>query len=99
MVISDVVLLDELMAAKQIRDGGLEANRILGSVIHAPILVWDDIGKSNPTDAKEKAYFHIINERYKAQRPILYSSNEDVETLEDRIGPGATSRLLGMSKG
>jgi DNA replication protein DnaC len=59
----------------------------------------DDIGKTNPTKAKRSMYFHIINERYKAQRPIIYSSNEDAESLTDRIGDASASRLLGMSRG
>ncbi|WP_168188855.1 hypothetical protein [Thermoflavimicrobium daqui] len=33
------------------------------------------------------------------KRPILFSSNEDIETLAGRIGDGAASRLLGMAKG
>lgn len=99
LVVSDVALMDELMQAKMIGDGGEEYNRIFGAVVRTPVLVWDEIGKSNPTESKLAMYFQIINERYKAQRPILYSSNEDPETLEDRIGHGATSRLLGMSRG
>lgn len=98
LVVSDVALMDELMAARQIDDKSVFANRI-HAIINVPVLVWDDIGKANPTEAKRSMYFQIINERYKAQRPILYSSNEDVETLSDRIGDAAASRLLGMSMG
>ncbi|MFC4075241.1 DNA replication protein, partial [Salinithrix halophila] len=62
-----------------------------------PVLVWDDLGKSNPTQAKQKNYFQIVNERYKACRPILFSSNEDIESLSERIGGATWSRLVGMS--
>lgn len=97
LCVSDVALMDELMAAKA-EDSELY-NKRLHDIINVPVLVWDDIGKSNPTEAKKSAYFHIINERYKAQRPIIFSSNEDVETLADRIGDAAASRLIGMSRG
>lgn len=97
LCVSDVNLMDELMAAK--KDDSEVYNKRLHDLINAPVLVWDDIGKSNPSEAKRSAYFHIINERYKARRPIIYSSNEDVETLSDRIGDAAASRLLGMSRG
>ncbi|PTX53967.1 DNA replication protein DnaC [Melghirimyces profundicolus] len=97
LVVSDVMLMEELMQAKRV--DGVELNRILGAVIQTPVLVWDDIGKSNPSDPRRSMYFQIIDERYKAQRPILFSSNEDPETLEDRIGHAATSRLFGMARG
>lgn len=99
LIVSDVVLMDELMMAKRADDQGASYFKLLGQVINAQVLVWDDIGKSSPSEARKSTYFQIINERYKARRPILFSSNEDVETLGDRIGDGALSRLLGMSRG
>jgi DNA replication protein DnaC len=98
LVVSDVALMEELMAAKMMDDKTAFTKRI-DSIIQVPVLVWDDIGKANPTEAKRSVYFQIINERYKAQRPILFSTNEDSETLADRIGDAAASRLLGMAKG
>jgi DNA replication protein DnaC len=98
LCVSDAALMDELMALKMDKDKSL-FNKRLQDIVNVPVLVWDDIGKSNPTEAKQSAYFQIINERYRHQRPIIYSSNEDVETLSDRIGDAAASRLLGMSKG
>lgn len=98
MIVSDVMLMDELAQARTMDDGSETFNRKLGQAIQYPVLVWDDIGKSNPSEFKRSMYFQIINERYKARRPIIYSSNEDIETLPDRIGDAAVSRLLGMSK-
>lgn len=97
LIISDAAFLDELMMAKRYEDGKT-FTQLLETVIEAPILVWDDIGKANPTEAKKSAYFRIINERYRKQNPIVYSSNEDSSTLADRIGDAAASRLYGMSK-
>lgn len=99
LVVSDVLLMEELMQAKMADDRSASFFKLLGQVINAEILVWDDIGKSNPTEARKSAYFTIINERYKARRPIIYSSNECTATLPDRIGDGAFSRLMGMSRG
>jgi DNA replication protein DnaC len=98
LCVSDAALMDELMALKMEEDKTFFTKR-MNDIINVPVLVWDDIGKSNPTEAKRSAYFQIINERYRHQRPIIYSSNEDVETLSDRIGDAAASRLFGMSKG
>lgn len=98
LIVSDVVLMDELAQARAADDGSTEFNRILRQVIQYEVLVWDDIGKSNPSEFKRSMYFQIINERYKARRPIIFSSNEDTSTLAERIGEGARSRLMGMAK-
>lgn len=89
--------MDELMAKK--REYVEDYNKSLHTVSNVPILVWDDIGKSSPTESRKSAYYQIINERYRNQRPIIFSSNEDVETLADRIGDASSSRLLSMARG
>jgi DNA replication protein DnaC len=99
LIVSDVSLMGDLSQARQYDDEGEEFNRLLGTVVKAPVLVWDDIGKAKISEFRLDMYYTIINERYKARRPIIYSSNEDSETLAERIGDAATSRLFGMSKG
>ena len=96
-IVKDVALMDELTNARRIDDGGEQYNRILSRVIDAPVLIWDDLGKSNPTQAKQRIYFHIFDERSQKRRPVIFSSNEDVETISDRIGGASWSRLYGMS--
>lgn len=96
LIVSDVVLMDELMSHR--RDDMQEYHKLIDTVTTVPVLVWDDIGESNPTEAKLKTYNLIINERFKRRLPILYSSNEDVMNLGSRIGGKAASRLLGMSR-
>ncbi|WP_185956082.1 ATP-binding protein [Melghirimyces algeriensis] len=97
MIVKDVSLMDELTNARRMDDGGEEYKRILSRIIDVPVLIWDDLGKSNPTKAKERIYFNIFDERSQKRRPVIFSSNEDVETLSDRIGGAAWSRLYGMS--
>ena len=36
-------------------------------------------------EAKENLYYQIIDYRYRHNLPILYSSNEDDETLGEKI--------------
>lgn len=96
LVVSDVSFMDELIQAKMTRDEGESLNNLLRKVINVNVLVWDDIGKSKPSEAKESLYYQIINERYRNKRPILFSSNEDKGTLSERIGYAASSRLFGM---
>lgn len=98
LCISDVTFMEELGQARAVNDEGEEFNRLLWSVSNADVLVWDDIGKSKTTDFRQSMYYRIIDERYRARKPIIYSSNEDQETLSEKIGDAATSRLFGMSK-
>ena len=97
--ISDVAFMEELSRSRAYNDEGEAVNRLLGTVIRADVLVWDDIGKAKPSEFRLDMYYQIINERYKAKRPIIFSSNEDSETLAERIGDAAASRLLGMARG
>ncbi|QHT63892.1 ATP-binding protein [Paenibacillus lycopersici] len=97
--ISDVAFMDELSRARAYNDDGAVVSRLLESAIRADVLVWDDIGKAKPSEYRLDMYYQVINERYKAKRPIVFSSNEDSETLTERIGDAAASRLLGMARG
>jgi len=97
--VSDVALMDELSRARGYDDDGEELNRLLDTVIGAQVLVWDDLGKAKTSDFRLDMYYQIINERYRHRRPILFSTNEDAETLADKIGEATASRLFGMAKG
>lgn len=99
LILSDVTFMDEMMAAKRMDDNNETYNRMLNSVLGADVLVWDDIGKAKPTEAKEGLYYTIVNERYKRKQPIIFNTNEDKSTLADRIGYAANSRLLERGEG
>lgn len=96
LTVSDTTFMDDLMQARKMDDQGESINRLLGSAIQADVLVWDDIGKVNWTEARERMYYTIINERYRKQKPIVFNSNEDRGTLADKIGYAAASRLIGQ---
>ncbi|SFP17802.1 DNA replication protein DnaC [Salibacterium halotolerans] len=95
LLVSDISFMDELMQARRMDDGYEMLNKLLDKALNVNVLIWDDIGKSKPSEAKEGMYYKIINERYRANRPIVFSSNEDRGTLAERIGYAAASRLLG----
>ncbi|USK40149.1 ATP-binding protein [Cytobacillus firmus] len=99
VVVSDVVFMEQLMQAKKISDEGESYNQLLRNVLNADVLLWDDIGKVNWTEARERMYYTIINERYRMQRPIVFNSNEDRGTLAEKIGYAAASRLIGQADG
>lgn len=99
-VVSDPVFISDLMNAKFANDKSETFNNILSSVTqYADFVVWDDLGKLAWTQAREDLYYQIFNELYKQGKPVIFSSNEDLETLSDKIGQAAASRLRGMCKG
>ncbi|RJS62503.1 DNA replication protein [Bacillus sp. PK3_68] len=95
LTVSDVTFMEELMQAKQMDDGGETYNRLLNGALSADVLIWDDIGKINWTEPRERMYYTIINERYRRRKPIVFNSNEDRGTLADKIGHAGGSRLIG----
>ncbi|MGG4155788.1 DnaA ATPase domain-containing protein [Peribacillus muralis] len=99
-VVSDPVFIQDLMTAKFNNDKGESFNNILSSVTaYADFVIWDDLGKLKWTEPREDLYYQIFNELYKQGKPVIFSSNEDIETLSDKIGQAAASRLKGMCKG
>ncbi|TDW00831.1 DNA replication protein DnaC [Bacillus badius] len=95
LTVSDVTFMEELMQAKKMDDGGETYNHLLNGALSADVLIWDDIGKVNWTEPRERMYYTIINERYRRRRPIVFNSNEDRGTLADKIGHAGGSRLIG----
>ncbi|WP_419893495.1 ATP-binding protein [Oceanobacillus kimchii] len=98
LCISDVSYMDELISLKMSNDGGSDFLKSLNNAINADVLVWDDFAKSKYSEAKQNLYYRIIDERYRHRRPILFNSNEDISTLNEKIGYAASSRLIGMCR-
>ena len=65
---------------------------LLRQAIETPLLILDDIDKARPTDARWDTYYLIIDERYKAKRPTVLSTNK-IEELHLYIGEATVSRL------
>lgn len=57
------------------------------------LLIWDNLAKSKNSEFKEDMYYKVIIDRYSRNLPIWYSSNEDLDTLEDTIGFSVVNRL------
>lgn len=96
MIVNDASFLDE-MAQKRTQDGN-EFQRVMSHVKTVDVLVWDDIGKGKTSDFTVRTLYQIVDERNRMRRPMIYTSNESLETLEERLQPATVSRLLGMTK-
>ena len=62
------------------------------------LLIWDDLGKAKTTDWVLNQYYRIFNSRYRKGLPVCISTNEDLDTLAERIGDSTASRLYAICK-
>ena len=61
---------------------------IMNGLLYTPLLVLDDVGKEQRTDARfvQRTLFAIINGRYNNLRPIVLTSNMSAKQLELYLG-------------
>jgi len=65
----------------------------------AEVVVFDDVGKEKITEWVQVQYYRLINYRYQAMLPTLFSSNLDIRELSEEIGSTVASRMVEMSVG
>jgi DNA replication protein DnaC len=78
---------------------------VLTPVLSADVLVLDELGASKPTDWVRDTMYHVINTRYNERKFTVFTTNypddraaDGKETLEDRIGVRARSRIFEMCR-
>lgn len=67
-----------------------------------PLLILDDVGdprKEPATEHTSRVYFHIVNERYSHNVPILLITNSRGSHLEDLMGRYTVDRIHEMANG
>ncbi len=90
-------------------DGEVDELDVLGSVVEAPLLVLDDLGKVALSPWGQEKLFTVVNERYLHGRRTIVTSNlglHDVERacgdgcrcLEAHLDPATWDRIRGMSE-
>ncbi len=81
---------------------------VLDPVIEAELLVLDELGAQKPTPFVTDTLYLILNSRYTARRPTLFTTNfrlaragesglTSAEVLESRLTPALASRLYEMA--
>lgn len=63
-----------------------------------PLLVIDDLGAEKTTDWVRQILYQIIDERWIEQKPIIVTSNLNLEELEARFEERIASRVAGMCR-
>lgn len=83
-------------------DSEYEETQILKELYDVDLLVIDDLGKEKPTPWVEEKLYNVINERYENYRPIIVTSNLELEEIERRLetcGGAIVSRIIEMCRG
>lgn len=75
--------------------GGTE--RLLNRYIKCKLLILDDIGAGNVTPWTIGVVYRLINERYNADKPLIATSNGDLDALAKIYGRRIASRLSEMT--
>ncbi|MCE5229423.1 ATP-binding protein [bacterium] len=88
-------LLRDIRATFQ-PDSDLTEDDLLEEVTTVDLLVFDDVGAENATGFVLDRFYLIINERYEGCKPIIVTTNLNLEELENRLGKRILSRMLEM---
>ena len=103
LMVNDTDIMAELRQA-QLEDDPSRFEKLIHSIEEVELLIWVDLGKAKSTEWVLNQYYRIINYRiinyrYRMALPICFSTNEDMESLSDKIGDAATSRLSSICRG
>lgn len=75
---------------------------ILQRYIRVPLLVIDEWGKEKPSEWVQEKFFEIVNSRYEDNKPIIVTTNTEIDVLKDRYdfaGEALVSRIREMCEG
>lgn len=67
---------------------------MIRSLVDADLLVLDDAGAENWTKWGESTLYYVVDERYRRKRPVVVTTNCDLEALEEQIGTRSFDRLV-----
>lgn len=87
-----------LVASLQ-KDYGADRLKVLSMVASAPLLVLDDLGTERSTSYMNELMYEIINERYKARKPLIVTTNltgQQMRNPEDVAKKRIYDRVLEM---
>ena len=67
-------------------------------VASVPLLLLDDLGAAKGSEWTEEILYRLVNDRYEAMLPGLFTSNVPAPELRDALGDRVASRLAEMCK-
>lgn len=86
-------LLDHLRAAYR-PDAEEPYDKLFDQVRNAPLLVLDDLGAQAATPWAAEKLFQIINHRFNAQLPTVFTTNTPLESMDERLRTRLTDPMF-----
>lgn len=92
------MLLSEIKSTYEEEAKTSEAE-VIDTLSNVRLLIIDDLGKEKTTEWTSQILYTIVNNRYENYKPIVITTNLDLQELEEKIGEATLSRLIEMCKG
>lgn len=83
---------------KSFRDTSINSEDVIQKMVDAPLLILDDLGKEKRSEWSDEQMYRIINNRYIDKKPIVITSNFDLEHLLEMLDQSIISRLFGTCR-
>ena len=71
---------------------------VYDNIFDADLVVWDEINYKIWTDFELETLLNIINQRISAGKANIFTTNYDLQTISERLGPRLASRIIGVSE-
>lgn len=91
-------LIADLRSA-QMSGGGMELEEKVYKLGSIPVLILDDVAKEKPSEWVQTQYFRILDARYRAKLPTLFTSNCSFDEIGEKLGEAVMSRLYALTRG
>lgn len=75
---------------------GVDSEERMETLCRAAVLMVDDLGSAKGSEWTEEVTFRLINARYNAELPTLFTSNVPTRELAEILGGRVASRLVEM---
>lgn len=76
-----------------------KADEMLFAAKYYELIVMDDIGAEKPTEWVEEQLFAIVDQRYRAEKATVFTTNCSIADIEGQLGARITSRIIDMTNG
>jgi len=86
-------LLDHLRSTFS-PESEISYDELFDRVRNAPLLILDDLGTQSSTTWAQDKLFQIINHRFNARMPMVFTTNTPMEELPDRLRTRLTDKAL-----
>lgn len=73
-------------------------NYAMDNIFNADLVVFDDINYKAWTNYEMELLFNVISRRISEGKSNIFTSNYDINTIAERLGPRLASRVIGSSE-